>query len=57
MKILLLLFFCFLASISFGADTNADEVTSPAKLLALMSAGIGLFLIGVKYIGSHLEQI
>ena len=44
---------------SFAAGTGRESVQleDPATLLAYMSAGIGIFLVGVKYIGAHLEQM
>lgn len=40
-----------------GASGGSAELESPMTLLAYMSAGIGIFLVGVKYIGSHLQQM
>jgi phosphate:Na+ symporter len=40
-----------------GPGQAPGLLEDPATLLAYMSAGIGIFLVGVKYIGSHLQQM
>ncbi len=45
------------AAYGAGAGDGIAQLESPMTLLAYMSAGIGIFLVGVKYIGSHLQQM
>lgn len=55
----MILTLCALASHAYAATTGGatGELEDPAKLLAYMAAGIGIFLVGVKYIGGHLQQM
>ena len=57
--ITLIVFLSALASSAYAAATGeqAGELEDPVKLLAYMAAGIGIFLVGVKYIGGHLQQL
>ncbi|UCC14516.1 MAG: Na/Pi cotransporter family protein, partial [Gammaproteobacteria bacterium] len=40
-----------------GPAQAPGQLEDPVTLLAYMSAGIGIFLVGVKYIGAHLQQM
>jgi phosphate:Na+ symporter len=45
------------SALAASGGTAPDQLEDPVTLLAYMSAGIGIFLVGVKYIGSHLQQM
>ena len=53
------LLFCAVPGKSLAATQGQapGQLEDPATLLAYMSAGIGIFLVGVKYIGAHLQQM
>ena len=48
-----------LAASAHAADgvASPDQVESPATLVAYMMAGIGIFLVGIKFIASHLQHM
>ena len=45
------------AAFAAGPGQAPGLLEDPATLLAYMSAGIGIFLVGVKYVGSHLQKM
>ena len=48
-----------LAASAHAADgvASPDQLESPSTLVAYMMAGIGIFLVGIKFIASHLQHM
>ncbi len=55
--LILLLLFAGQGALAAAAPGAPGQLEEPVKLLAYMAAGIGIFLVGIKYIGGHLQQM
>jgi phosphate:Na+ symporter len=40
-----------------GSDSSPNGIEETATLIAYMMAGVGIFLVGIKFIASHLQQM
>jgi phosphate:Na+ symporter len=56
-KILLSLAFFSLSGLAYAAVELTEVSESPVELAAFVLGGIGIFLIGIHYAGSHLQKI